>query len=68
MAEYSPISIYLKNKMFSPTIIISTIIITFPVLISALYCFTSMLIKSEPPVDEFAFKIIAVPKPIIIPP
>ena len=68
MAEYNPISIFLKNNTFSPIIITSTATIILLVLIYGLYAFAIHVIKSVPPVDAFAFKTNANPNPIKIPP
>ena len=66
--EYSPISIYFKNMTFSTTIIKSIIVIKFPVLKFGLYSFIMIPVSSEPPVDELALRIRAVPSPVKIPP
>lgn len=63
IAEYKPISIFFRKITFNKTITKSIIIIKFPVLYVGLYSFIKMLAKSEPPVDECALKISAVPNP-----
>ena len=68
IAEYSPISMFLKNITFNAIIIVSNVKIK----LLLLYCFLYALIicdnKSEPPVDASNFNIIAVPIPAKTPP
>ena len=68
MAEYNPISICLNTITFKITIIPSTITIRFPGLYVDLYDLIIYDNISVPPVEAFAFKIIAVPIPTSIPP
>ena len=63
MAEYRPISIFPKKITFNKTIPKSIIVIKFPVLNVVLYSFIKIPAKSDPPVDECALKISAVPNP-----
>ena len=55
MAEYRPISIFPKKMTFNKTIPKSIIV--------GLYSFIKIPAKSDPPVDECALKISAVPNP-----
>ena len=68
IAEYNPISTFLKKITFKSTMIISTITIKLPVLKCGLYERIIYDNISVPPVDACAFSIIAVPIPIHIPP
>lgn len=68
IAEYSPISTFLKNITLRPIIITSTTTIILLVFIYGLYALAIYVIKSVPPVDAFAFNTKASPKPIKIPP
>ena len=67
IAEYNAISISLKNIAFIPTTIKSINIMMLPVFAVGLNFAIILPNNSEPPVEAFAFKIIAVPIPIIIP-
>ena len=63
IAEYNPISILPKKITFNTTMPKSMIVIKFPVLNVGLYSFTKRPAKSDPPVDECALSINAVPIP-----
>ena len=68
ITEYNPISTFPKNITFKTIIIVSAIIITLLLEILLLYALIIYDNKSVPPVEAAAFKIKAVPIPIIIPP
>lgn len=68
IAEYNPISMFLKNITFNAITTVST----DKIKLLLLYCFLYALImcdsKSDPPVDASNFNIIAVPIPAKMPP
>ena len=68
MAEYNPISIFLKTIIFIAIITASTPTITLLDRNFGKYDLTIYDNKSEPPVEPEAFKTNALPIPVAIPP